>query len=92
MIIKLFSNEAFMLSNQKLNFLFDKKKIRGGGWQETINFIKGVSRGGGRLGVSLGTLLILSNLNYRGYIKRTLISLSNKTYNIFPYSSVMHIN
>ena len=31
MIIKLFSNEAFMLSNQKLNFLFDKKKLGGGG-------------------------------------------------------------
>lgn len=47
-----------MLNNQKLNFLFDMKKLGrgGGGWQETINFIKGVSRGGG-VGVSLGTLL-----------------------------------
>ena len=38
-----------MLNNQKLNFLFDMKKLggEGGGWQETINFIKGVSRGGG---------------------------------------------
>lgn len=38
-----------MLNNQKLNFLFDMKKLGrgGGGWQETINFIKGVSRGGG---------------------------------------------
>lgn len=53
------SNEPFMLNNQKLNFLFDMKKLGGGEgevWQETINFIKDVSSGG-RLGVSLGTSL-----------------------------------
>jgi len=45
----IFSSEAFMLNNQKLNFLFDMKKLGEGGRvarEGTINFIKGVSRGG----------------------------------------------
>ena len=45
----IFSNEAFVLNNQKLNFLFDMKNLvggGGGGGQRKINFIKGVSRGG----------------------------------------------